>query len=421
MSAWTERLHEPTLHLDPSGLDELELLLGGLYGPNPAYSLPGDDSPATPVEIHLDVPAATAESAEAGGALLLTDTDGTPLARLSTTALSRASDGRVYLAGPVEPLQPAEHSPGRAVRITGPLNSSDAKNRPVLMAAYSRVPHSDEISSAVLQAQADNASLWLVAVAPAADDRGLFDLLNELQRCERALDNTYAGLLVIPHYTAPIRNREQTRGQYALDRLGADKVLDFTHAEDLDGSASAGHLNRKNTGLVVLFTGLSGSGKSTLARALSEHLQRADDREVSLLDGDDVRRFLTAGLGFSREDRNTNVERIGWVAALVAKTGGIAICAPIAPFEESRQRVRELAQAAGQYVLVHVSTPLEECEKRDRKGLYAKARAGLIPDFTGIDSPYDVPLDADYVVDTSVTSVEETIDDLTRIMSNAHV
>ncbi|MEG3614549.1 adenylyl-sulfate kinase [Isoptericola haloaureus] len=164
----------------------------------------------------------------------------------------------------------------------------------------------------------------------------------------------------------------------------------------------------RRQGTVVFFTGLSGSGKSTVAQALAAELDD-EGRHTTLLDGDAVRQHLSKGLGFDKASRELNVERIGYVASLVAYHGGVAVAAPIAPFASGRARVRELAEAAGRFVLVHVSTPLEVCEARDRKGLYAKARAGEIPDFTGISSPYEVPTDADLVIDTSVTSVEDAV------------
>lgn len=420
MSAWTETLHEPTMVLSSSGLDNLELLLGGLYGTS-VYSLPGGFTPGAPVELTLETTNETAESALETGALLLTDPDGTPLARLRVTGSTKDADGlRTYLSGAVSALQPAEHSPVRHMRVNRPLWSSEYGGQPPLVVAFSSMPHADEVSSAALRAKTLGRSMWLLGLTATTDTPALHDVLRELRRCEKNLDDTHAGMLVVPSYDKPSRIAGQSIGQYVLSQLGAEEVIDFTRAEHLEaGGATHKHRSRAR-GLVVLFTGLSGSGKSTLARALSEQLRESDEREVTLLDGDDVRRFLTAGLGFSREDRNTNVERIGWVAGLVSKTGGVALCAPIAPFAESRQRVRALAESAGQYILVHVSTPLEECEKRDRKGLYAKARGGLIPDFTGIDSPYDIPHDADYVVDTSKTSVESALKDLERIIKQGN-
>ncbi len=166
---------------------------------------------------------------------------------------------------------------------------------------------------------------------------------------------------------------------------------------------------RPARGLVVFLTGLSGSGKSTLARDLDDHLQVSTVRRTTLLDGDVVRRLLSSGLGFDRASREANVRRIGWVAARVAEHGGTAVCSPIAPFASTRAEVRGMVEAVADLVLVHVSTPLEECERRDLKGLYARARAGEIPDFTGISSPYEVPADADVTVDTSVLSRHEAL------------
>ena len=163
-------------------------------------------------------------------------------------------------------------------------------------------------------------------------------------------------------------------------------------------------------GRVVLMTGLSGAGKSTIASRLVELLQEAG-RTVTLLDGDEVRTHLSAGLGFSRADRDTNVRRIAWVAAQIAKHGGLAVCAPIAPYDATRAEARRLVEeqaGPGSFVLVHVSTPLEECEARDRKGLYARARRGEIAEFTGISDPYEEPADAELTIDTRSSRVEES-------------
>jgi sulfate adenylyltransferase len=166
---------------------------------------------------------------------------------------------------------------------------------------------------------------------------------------------------------------------------------------------------RSQRGLVVFFTGLSGSGKSTLARALRDVVAERGDRTVSLLDGDLVRSLLSAGLTFSRADRDLNIARIGFVAAEIARHGGIAICAPIAPYAQARREVRRAVQEVGDFLLVHVATPAEVCEARDRKGLYARARAGLIDHFTGVSDPYEEPDDADLVVDTSVLAPGEAL------------
>jgi sulfate adenylyltransferase len=135
-------------------------------------------------------------------------------------------------------------------------------------------------------------------------------------------------------------------------------------------------------------------------------------RPVTLLDGDIVRKHLSSELGFSREHRDVNIRRIGFVASEITKNGGIAICAPIAPFDEVRKQVRALIQPLGGFILVHLSTALEVCEKRDRKGLYAKARAGLVKQFTGISDPYEAPEDADVTLDTSDLTPEEAAQEI---------
>jgi len=151
----------------------------------------------------------------------------------------------------------------------------------------------------------------------------------------------------------------------------------------------------------VFFTGLSGSGKSTVANALMIKLLENGSRPVTLLDGDIVRRNLSSELSYSKAHRDLNIRRIGFVASEITKNGGIAICAPIAPYAETRRLVRERIASAGGFIEVFVSTSLEVCEARDRKGLYAKARAGIIKDFTGIDDPYEAPRNAEVVIDTA--------------------
>jgi len=173
---------------------------------------------------------------------------------------------------------------------------------------------------------------------------------------------------------------------------------------------------RAERGLVVFFTGLSGSGKSTIARGLAEVLTERGDRTVSLLDGDHVRQLLSAGLTFSRADRDLNIARIGYVAAEIARHGGIAICAPIAPYAGARATARKLVTEAGDFLLVYVSTPVEVCAARDRKGLYAKARAGLIKGFTGVSDPYEEPRDADLVLDTSVMTRDEAVSAVLKLL-----
>ena len=157
---------------------------------------------------------------------------------------------------------------------------------------------------------------------------------------------------------------------------------------------------RSKQGFTVFFTGLSGSGKSTIANAIMVKLMEMGGRPVTLLDGDVVRKHLSSELGFSKEHRDINIRRIGYVASEITKNGGIAICAPIAPYTATRRAVREMVEAYGAFVEVHVATSIEECERRDRKGLYKLAREGKIKEFTGISDPYEEPTTAELVVNT---------------------
>jgi sulfate adenylyltransferase len=163
---------------------------------------------------------------------------------------------------------------------------------------------------------------------------------------------------------------------------------------------------RARQGFTVFFTGLSGSGKSTIANALMVKLMEMGGRPVTLLDGDVVRKHLSSELGFSKEHRDINIRRIGYVASEITKNGGIAICAPIAPYTATRRHVREMIEQYGAFVEVHVATSLEECERRDRKGLYKLAREGKIKEFTGISDPYEAPDSPELVVDTEGLDVD---------------
>ena len=163
-----------------------------------------------------------------------------------------------------------------------------------------------------------------------------------------------------------------------------------------------------NQGLTVFFTGLSGAGKSTLANAIMYKLMETEDRPITLLDGDIVRQHLSSELGFSKEDRDIHVKRIGYVASEITKHGGVAICAPIAPYSNTRKVVRNMIDEVGSFVEIHVATPLSVCEERDVKGLYKQARAGKILDFTGVSDPYEEPENPEITVDTSDITVEES-------------
>jgi sulfate adenylyltransferase len=185
----------------------------------------------------------------------------------------------------------------------------------------------------------------------------------------------------------------------------------FTYPEVV-GELRRTYPARHKQGVTIFFTGLSGSGKSTIANVLLTRFLEMGGRPVTILDGDLVRKHLSSELGFSKEHRDINIRRIGYVASEITKNGGIAICAPIAPYEAVRKQVREMIESLGGFVLVHVATPIEVCEQRDRKGLYAKARAGIVKEFTGISDPYEVPQNAEVVINTAELSPEEAAQEI---------
>ena len=176
---------------------------------------------------------------------------------------------------------------------------------------------------------------------------------------------------------------------------------------DVAAALQMRHPPRHRQGFTVFFTGLSGAGKSTIANVLLSKFLEMGGRPVTLLDGDIVRKNLSSELGFSKEHRNLNIQRIGYVASEITKNGGIAICAPIAPYDDVRQQVRQTIEPLGGFMLVHIDAPINVCEERDRKGLYAKARAGIIKEFTGISDPYEEPANADLVLDTTALTPEQ--------------
>jgi sulfate adenylyltransferase len=176
------------------------------------------------------------------------------------------------------------------------------------------------------------------------------------------------------------------------------------HERELDLTMAS----QTKTGITVLLTGFSAAGKSTIASALARKLEELpSDRKPILLDGDVVRKMQSAGLGFSKEDRNTHIRRVGALAAEHTAKGDFVICAVIAPYDDVRKEVRRMVEQEGRFVLVLVDTPLNVCEERDPKGLYAKARAGVIEHFTGVSDPYEVPTDFELAIDTTTTTPEQ--------------
>jgi len=238
----------------------------------------------------------------------------------------------------------------------------------------------------------------------------------------RELVDKYSGELaidIVPVETmryVPARDRFMpasvidSKGLEAVDYTDAQLKKDLSDDEEIPGWFSypevvrelrKAYPPRSRQGVTLFFTGLSGSGKSTLAKIIYAKLLEAGGRPVTLLDGDIVRQHLSSELGFSKEHRYLNVNRIGYVASEITKNRGVAICAPIAPYTLMRRSVREMIEPHGEFIEIHVATPLETCEARDRKGLYAKARRGEIPEFTGISDPYEIPEHPELRVDTT--------------------
>ena len=215
----------------------------------------------------------------------------------------------------------------------------------------------------------------------------------------------------LPETEAPPGARVLTlTGEEFRRRLQAGlKIPDWYSFPEVLTEMQRQHPARDKQGFTVFFTGLSGAGKSTLARALAARLMEMGGRSVTLLDGDIVRRHLSSELGFSKAHRDINVRRIGFVASEITKNRGIAICAPIAPYRQTRRDVRAMIEAVGGFIEIHVATPIETCEARDRKGLYAKARAGLIPEFTGVSDPYEIPETPELAIDTTGLGIDEAV------------
>ncbi len=384
----------------PRELDDLELLTSGALAPTVAFNEP--DSPVT-LELPADVLAAAAESGE----VELVDPEGLPLARVAVT-----DDG----PWAVTSLTHAQHGPFRRLYL-GPQQVREQ------YAGRTFVPVTDALTDEQLrEINGLGPVVLLTLVGQGTPDLSPVALLR-------------AALIVAPHLDAEVVAVPlASHGDAQVDHeLGLQVVGNYAGPDPVHGLKDGGELPLELTeivvgdqpppdkqGLVLFFTGLSGSGKSTLARALMDRLLEQGSRTVTSLDGDVVRRNLSAGLTFSKEDRETNIRRIGWVAAEISRHGGVAVCSPIAPFDETRQQVRAMVdEAGGAFFLVHVATPLEECERRDRKGLYAKARRGEIPEFTGISSPYEEPEDADVRVDTTDRSIEDALDDVLGALRDA--
>ncbi len=396
MSTSPARQHCPT----PRELDDLELLVSGALEPTRSFNEPG-----SPVTLTLPPELADAETVE------LVDPEGLPLAVVSTGSTGGWT---------IEPLTHAQFGPFRDLYLT-PAQVREQ------YAGRTFVPVADPLTNQQLKqiADAGTPAVLVALVGTGTPSLAPVGLIRATLAAARRLDAAVVAVPLASHDDPEVDHELGVRvvGNYA----GPDPVLalpsdavEAVEAAYPDEIADIVDFERPpvdEQGLVLFFTGLSGSGKSTLARALMDRILEQGRRTVTSLDGDVVRRNLSAGLTFAREDRETNIRRIGWVAAEIARHGGIAVCSPIAPFDETRQQVRSMVdEAGGAFFLVHVATPLEECERRDRKGLYAKARRGEIPDFTGISSPYEEPEDAAVRVDTTGRTIEDALDDVLVVL-----
>ena len=380
----------------PRELDDLELLTSGALAPLDSFNQPG--SPVT-----LSLPADVLDKATQAGAVELVDPEGLPLALMGVPG------------GFVEALTHPQFGPFRRLYLT----PRETRER---YAGRTFVPVADALTEGQLKELAEAGPVVLLAlVGTGTPDLSAVGLLRATIAAAARLDD--AAVVAVPlashgdaavdhelgvQVTANYAGSDSIRGIPAsADELGETYPPEIAEIVDVDRPGP------DRQGLVLFFTGLSGSGKSTLARALMDRLLEQGNRSVTSLDGDVVRRNLSAGLTFSKEDRETNIRRIGWVAAEISRHGGVAVCSPIAPFDQTRQDVRSMVEdAGGAFFLVHVATPLEECERRDRKGLYARARKGEIPDFTGISSPYEEPRHYFAKLDTTNRDIAECLREL---------
>lgn len=369
-------------------------------------------------DVALTVPAATAEAARAAGGLELTDPEGAPIATVAVDEVWLLDDDRYGLSGKVSALASHEYGAFRRLFRRPEEVRAEHGSRPILATPVVAPLSNEDLTLIAETAEQTGATPMLLACVGEHSPHGVSG--------PGLIRATLAAADLLGAEASVVAVSLAARGDEAVDAWLRSHVAHAFGDEAVFVGAATGELPapiasivendqppRSRRGVTIFFTGLSGSGKSTIARALHDVVLERGTRTVTLLDGDVVRRHLSAGLSFSRADRETNIRRIGFVAAEIGRHGGVAICSPIAPFDATRQEVRRMVEdGGGGFVLVHVATPLAECERRDRKGLYARARAGQIPDFTGISSPYETPQDADIHVDTTGRSVEAVLSDV---------
>lgn len=419
------RLEEPRLQPADAVVADLQLWLRGVVLPwRELGGLLDRRQLAAPSDfVRLRVPSALLDRVQACGRLVVTDRESSPIGCIADARIEHCQR-ETWVQGRPEPCG----APPTLVEPGGSAASTDGSDRDRLVVVCQRPLLTAEV--AALRSQVADGGDVLIVVPDACPTP---DHLPHqvLWRCiqsdvpdmpttslpmawrEHDSDLALAGAIATalrssrlqvlrsdePGWRQLVADLERTGDSPVRDRVSSGTWAELTRWRP----------PRARRGLVVFFTGLSGSGKSTLARALVDRLGTVSDRSVSLLDGDEVRRLLSSGLGFDRASRDRNVQRIGYVASEIARSGGIAVCAPIAPYATSRAAVRTRVAPVGDLVLVHVATPLDECERRDVKGLYAQARAGLIPEFTGVSDPYEEPTDAELTIDTTQSTPNEAV------------
>ena len=412
----------PSYAPSPAVLGQVELLLGGTFGPA--------------AELTFEVPLAVGDASAEAGHLVLTDDEGTPLADVVIEKVSTGHDeDNAVVTGMVGALRPFRLGPFRALRKSPDEVRRDLAGVPAVAVVLGRPLATDEERRLAEVAAGQGARLLVLPCVAETGRSGLPPevLVRAVLASLPRLATPAGPPLLVPLPLVPGVDTVTPAGAEEFVVAAGTTLVDSDLASDAAGwtriasalDAPPGALEgivaadvaavlrrwrppRSERGLTVFFTGLSGSGKSTLARGLVDALVE-HGRSVTLVDGDAARRLLSSGLGFSRADRDLNVLRIGWIASEVTRHGGVAICAPIAPFASTRSEVRRMVERHGDFVLVHVATPLAVCEQRDRKGLYAKARAGVIPEFTGVSDPYEVPEDAEIRIDTSTMPVDNAV------------
>jgi len=418
----------PVVQLTDAELADLRMLLGGVRLPwgvlGGSVADPGLLGPASSRVVGVVVRDDVALLPVSRRRLLLHDRENTPVAALvGATAIDTGPAGTVA-HGQIEALSSTPQWVGARGRDLAGC---------VVVVAMRPWLNADTAALGLESPAADHAPRRTVVLVPSESASPDAVPARTMRKC---IDSAIAGLPGVEVRTAPfvwrdpesdhalalavaeafpnsgsaILQADDAAWRQAFAALSAGEPLPSkTLAEGAERALLQWRPPREQRGLVVMFSGLSGSGKSTLARALVGWLQANTDRTVTLLDGDVVRRLLSSGLGFDVASRDLNIRRIGYVASEIARHHGIAVCSPIAPFAASREAVRAMVEPLGGFVLIHVATPLAECERRDRKGLYASARAGLLKEFTGISSAYEVPTDADLTLDTSKSPVSHSL------------